>query len=106
VDLVDQETLVDQQHHQHSNTAIKVSHTTDNTHHCEQSQLAALTQFTTLMSWASGGIITTKPKPATKASKHGHLNKIKCSKKQAKHQGGAGKARRGAKHQGGAGQAT
>jgi hypothetical protein len=73
-----------QHHHQHSNTT-----STDHTHGCEQ-----------------GGIITTKPKLAAKASNHGHLNKIKCSKKQAKHQGGAGQARRGAKHQEGAGQAT
>jgi hypothetical protein len=55
VDLVDQGTLINQQHHQHSNTTITVSHTTDHTHHCEQSQPAALTQFTLLMSWASGG---------------------------------------------------
>jgi hypothetical protein len=50
-------------------------------------------------SWAEhqGGIITTKPKPAAKASNHGHLNKIKSTKKQAKHQGGAGQARRGAR---------
>jgi hypothetical protein len=55
VDLVDQGTLVDQQHHQHSNTTITVSHTIDHTHHCEQSQLSAPAQFTLLMSWASGG---------------------------------------------------
>jgi hypothetical protein len=60
------------------------------------------------MIWASGEIITTTPHPETKLSKHGYLNKIKpkpeasqaprrcraSKEEQAKHQGGAGQARR------------
>jgi hypothetical protein len=56
VDLVDQETPVDQQHHHSSNTTITVPHTTVHTQHCEQSQLAAPTQITLLVSIK--GIIT------------------------------------------------
>jgi hypothetical protein len=76
--LVDQEnpcrpaTPPTQQHNHHS-----ISHLRSHTHHCEQSQQSAPAQFTLLMSWAPGGIITTKPNQQPKFSNHGHLNKIK-----------------------------
>jgi hypothetical protein len=46
------------------------------------------------MSWASGEIHHNHTTPKSQISKHGHLNKAKSNQKQAKHQGGAGQARR------------
>jgi hypothetical protein len=58
------------------------------------------------MIWASGGTLTTKPKPVAKDSKHGYLSKTQEQQEagQAPRRCRAGKEE--AKHQGGAGQAT
>jgi hypothetical protein len=80
------------QQHQHNSTSTDHSHTTVS-NHSQHSQSSP-------SSWAEhqGWIHSIKSKPIAKASKHGYLSKIRSSKEQTKHQGGAGQARRGAKH--------
>jgi hypothetical protein len=98
--LVNQETLVDQHHHQHSTTT-----STDHTHHCEQSQLAAHT-IHPAHELSTRGNYHHQTKLAAKASKHGDIIKIREQQEagQAPRRCRAGKE--GSQAQGGAGQAT
>jgi hypothetical protein len=78
--------------HQHHSTSKDHSHTTVSNHRKHSSSSPC--------SWADhqGWIHLTKPKPIAKANQHGYISKTRGSKEQAKHQGGAGQARKGAKH--------
>jgi hypothetical protein len=79
--------------HTHSTTP---HHTTLRSSLWETTVTTILHKSTLLMSWASGGFITTNTTSRTKppTSKNGYLTRPSQSKEQAKRQGGAGQARR------------
>jgi hypothetical protein len=109
--LVDQETLVDQHHHQHSTITSTTPPPVQQHHqHRSHTSLWAIIANSTQnspCSWAEHqGNYHHQTKQAAKASKHGHIIKIKEQQEAGQAPRRCRAVKEGSQAQGGAGQAT